>query len=212
MKTEDLIKAISADAELNQPSLRLSVVAALVAGLAVSIAFFQMELGVRENAWESLGTLRFPFKFVLTLSLAIPALAAAYRLARPEAKLGNLGWLMLTAPVLMFGAIALELSAIPVAEWWDKLTGQTAWSCVTSIPAMAVAPLIAMVAVLRYGAVTRPRLASLAAGLATAGLSATLYASHCPNDSPLFIATWYSIATAIVVLFSLLVAPRLLRW
>lgn len=212
MKTEDLIKAISADAEMHQPSLRLSFAAALVAGLAVSIALFQMELGVRGNAWESLGTIRFPFKFVLTLSLAIPALIAAYRLARPEAKLGKLVWLMLIAPVLMIGAIGLELAAVPVETWWGRLTGETAFSCVTSIPAMALAPLIAMVAVLRYGAVTRPRLASLAAGLATAGLSATLYASHCPNDSPLFVATWYSIATAIVVLFSLLVAPRLLRW
>ena len=80
------------------------------------------------------------------------------------------------------------------------------------IPIMAFGPLAAMIGVLRYGAVTKPRLAALSAGLAAAGLGATLYAAHCPDDSPLFVATWYTIATGIVVLVSLLVAPRLVRW
>ena len=35
------------------------------------------------------------------------------------------------------------------------------------------------------------------AGAASAGLAAFLYASHCPDDLPLFVATWYPLATLI---------------
>jgi len=36
------------------------------------------------------------------------------------------------------------------------------------------------------------------AGLLSAGpLAATLYASHCTDDSPFFVATWYTISTAL---------------
>jgi len=37
-----------------------------------------------------------------------------------------------------------------------------------------------------------------AAGLVAGGLSAALYATHCTDDSPLFVATWYTIAIAAV--------------
>jgi hypothetical protein len=45
----------------------------------------------------------------------------------------------------------------------------------------------------------------------SAGLAATLYASHCTDDSPLFVATWYTIATALVTAIGALVGSRVLR-
>jgi hypothetical protein len=45
-----------------------------------------------------------------------------------------------------------------------------------------------------------------------AGLAATLYASHCADDSPLFVATWYSLAIALVVAAGAWLGPRVLRW
>ena len=50
------------------------------------------------------------------------------------------------------------------------------------------------------------------AGLLSAGLAATLYASHCPDDSPLFVATWYTIATALVTAIGALVGSKVLRF
>ena len=35
------------------------------------------------------------------------------------------------------------------------------------------------------------------AGAAAAGVGALVYASSCPDDSPLFVATWYPLATLI---------------
>ena len=41
-----------------------------------------------------------------------------------------------------------------------------------------------------------PSLAGAVAGLAAGGVAATLYAAHCTDDSPLFVATWYTLAIA----------------
>ena len=46
----------------------------------------------------------------------------------------------------------------------------------------------------------------------SAGVGALLYATHCPDDSPLFVAIWYGSATAIVVAIGALAGARLLRW
>jgi hypothetical protein len=46
----------------------------------------------------------------------------------------------------------------------------------------------------------------------SAGLAATLYASHCSDDSPLFVATWYTIATALVAAIGALAGSRMLRF
>jgi hypothetical protein len=212
VKTDDLIKALAADAPMRQWPMATVLATGLAVGAAVALAIFAVRLGVRANAYESLFTVRFPFKFVVTLALALPAIFAVYRLMRPEGDLGRIALGLLAAPVLLAMAVALELVNVPSELWRAKLIGQNSAPCMYLIPLMALGPLAAMVAVLRYGAVTKPRLASVAAGLAAAGLAATLYASHCPDDSPLFVATWYTIATAIVVGFSLLVTPRLLRW
>ncbi len=212
MKTDDLIKALAADAPMRQWPLAPVFAVALLAGLGVAIAFFQYRLGVRGNALDSLGTVRFPFKFVVTLSLALPAIYATYRLSRPNGELGKIWVALLVAPVLLAAGVALELINVPAELWKTRLIGHNSSPCMYLIPLMALGPLAAMIAVLRYGAVTQPRLAALVAGLAAAGIGATLYASHCPDDSPLFVATWYTIATGIVVLVSQLVAPRVVRW
>jgi hypothetical protein len=46
----------------------------------------------------------------------------------------------------------------------------------------------------------------------SAGLAATLYAAHCPDDSPLFVATWYSIGTALVTAIGALLGSKVLRF
>ncbi len=55
-------------------------------------------------------------------------------------------------------------------------------------------------------------LAGATAGLVAAAIGATLYASHCQDDSPLFVATWYVIAVAIMALLGAVLGSRFLRW
>ena len=59
------------------------------------------------------------------------------------------------------------------------------------IPMLSVLPLAALLFALRQGAPSRPALTGAVAGLAATGIGATLYASHCMDDSPLFMAAWY---------------------
>jgi hypothetical protein len=65
---------------------------------------------------------------------------------------------------------------------------------------------------LRHGAPTRPMVTGAIAGLLSAGLAATLYASHCTDDSPLFVATWYTIAATLVTAIGALAGPKVLRF
>ena len=59
---------------------------------------------------------------------------------------------------------------------------------------------------------TKPVVAGSVAGLASAAFAATLYASNCINDSPLFVAAWYTTAIAVVTIAGGLLGSRLLRW
>jgi hypothetical protein len=74
-------------------------------------------------------------------------------------------------------------------------------------------PLLAAALIgLRHGAPTRPAIAGAIAGLLSAGLAATLYASHCTDDSPLFVAFWYTLATALVAAVGALIGSRMLKY
>lgn len=212
MKTEDLIKALAADTPMRQMPLARAWALALGSAVALSAALFFWKLGIRANAVESLATIRYPLKFVTTLALTVPAIIALYRLSRPEGRLGALGLGLVAAPALLVGSVAMELLSVPPELWGPRLVGQNSLVCLVIVPLLAIFPLAASLGVLRYGAPSQPRLAAFVAGLAAAGIGATLYASHCPDDSPLFVATWYTIATAIVVIASLAVGPRLMRW
>ena len=82
----------------------------------------------------------------------------------------------------------------------------------TAIPLISLPLLIASLFGLRHGAPAKPAVAGAVAGLVSAGLAATLYASHCTDDSPLFVATWYSIATALMAALGALIGSRVLKY
>lgn len=81
-----------------------------------------------------------------------------------------------------------------------------------AVPLLSLPLLAASLIGLRHGAPARPALAGAMAGLLSAGLAATLYAAHCPDDSPLFVATWYTVATALVTAIGALLGSKVLRY
>jgi hypothetical protein len=82
----------------------------------------------------------------------------------------------------------------------------------TAIPLISLPLLAASILGLRHGAPTRPALAGAVAGAMSAGFAATFYASHCTDDSPLFVMTWYTVATAVVTAIGALAGARFLRF
>lgn len=212
MRTEDLINALKADAKpQTMPLGRAWRTAVPAAAVLAAIAFFLL-LGPRPDIADALETLRFPFKFVVTLVLAGAALSLLPALSRPGAPTGRRWLWLLAAPLLLAAAVAAELLNVPPEAWGRVWWGTNMALCLTFIPLIGLAPLGVFLAVLRHGAPTRPRLAGAIAGLLAGAIAATFYAAHCPDDSPLFVASWYSLAIAGLTLAGTLLGPRIARW
>jgi hypothetical protein len=93
-----------------------------------------------------------------------------------------------------------------------RLMGNNSRVCMVAIPLLSLPMLAGALIGLRHGAPARPALAGAIAGLLSAGFAATLYASHCTDDSPLFVAAWYTLSTALVTAIGALAGSRLLRF
>jgi hypothetical protein len=115
-------------------------------------------------------------------------------------------------PLVLTAGVLTELFVLPTASWCPKLVGSNGLVCLVSIPFFALPMLIAEILALRQGAPTRPTLTGVVAGLFAGGVAAAIYAAHCPDDSPLFVALWYSLGIAIVALVGGLAGRLALRW
>lgn len=209
MRTDDLIRALAAD-PMPAPPVERALWPALALGLAVSTILFLATLGPRPDLAQALETLRFVVKPAFPLILIGGAMYALTHLWRPG-KSAPL-WAVALAPAALAVAMVLELIALPTQQWGAALVGDNALKCLFFIPLFSLAPLAVTLAALRRGAPTRPALTGAVAGLLSAGLAASLYALHCPDDSPLFVATWYVIASSIVAVLGAAVGSRVLRW
>lgn len=212
MRTEDLIKALDADARSQSMPLGKAWWLAVVIAVLIAATVFLMTIGPRPDIMPAMHTMRFMSKFVFTLALAASAFALIRALSMPGAATGrSMRWL-LAAPLLVAIAVALELLVVPEAEWGKRLVGSNMMICMSFIPLIGIGPLAVFLGMLRYGAPTRPVLAGAVAGLLAGGLAATFYAAHCFDDSPLFVATWYTIAIAFLTGLGALGGRFFVRW
>jgi hypothetical protein len=212
MKTDDLIVALTADAKGVSRPIGRTLAFAVAAGAVAAAILFVVTLGMRPNVATAITSPRFLFKFVITLSLLGSALGLLWNLARPGAI--PVGWLLALAAVpalLGIGSLA-EMLTVPVADWGHRLTGSNSFMCVVLIPMLSALPFAALLLALRQGAPSHPRLAGAVAGLVAAGIGATLYGTHCPDDSPFFVFTWYLIASGFMALLGAAIGERFLRW
>lgn len=211
MKTDDLITALAQDAPVRWRFNR-ALALAIAGGAVVAGGLFFGLMGPRPDFADAAETVRFLFKFVVTLTLAATALGLVVRLGEPGAPVGAWRWALILVPALLVIAVIAELIAMPAAAWGERLVGTHVRFCLTLIPLLAIGPLALLLLALRQGAPTRPGLAGAVAGLAASGIAATFYAANCTDDSPLFVATWYPIAVGIVTLAGFLVGKRVLKW
>jgi hypothetical protein len=211
METDRLIRTLAADNAYRARSVGFVLVLALLAAAPFSVAMFFAELGVRPDAMTAMRNPFFDLKFLVTLALAISAMAVSLHLSRPEASVQGWAWLLLIPAGLLVAGLASEMMMPQRLPAITRLIGSNSRICMTAIPLMSLPLLAAALIGLRHGAPSRPALTGAVAGLLSAGLAATLYASHCTDDSPLFVATWYTIATALVTAIGALAGSRVLR-
>lgn len=212
MKTDDLIKALGSDTAVKPPTVEAQLWFGLPLALGVSALLFAMTLGVRPDLGTVAGTWRFALKIVLAAGLAASALLLALRLARPAATSASARALVLAVPLMLAGAIAAELMSTPATAWLTRLIGKNWPYCLVSIPALSVAPLAALIWALRAGAPDNPSRIGAVAGVVASGIGAAIYATHCTDDSPLFVAVWYGIGVTLMAALGAALGSRLLRW
>lgn len=212
MRTDDLIEALVQDraAVASKPRAALSL--AVLGGALIAAILFLTVLGYRPDIAAAAETYRFLFKFVFTLTLAATTIWLIFTIVRPEAVPGLRLLALAAAPVLIILAVVAELSVMPSSTWLPRLIGKNWWFCLTVIPSLAIVPLVAFLMALRRAAPADPGLAGALAGLASGAIAATLYASHCTDDSPLFVLTWYSLAIGLVTIVGYFAGRRWLAW
>jgi hypothetical protein len=210
MRTEALIRALVADNNRAVAPISRALLIAALTGLLLSAVLFTITLHVRPDIGKAIRTVRFDFKLMATLTLAVTAAMGLPRSARPQERNAPV-WGLALAPLLLAAAVAIDLFTGP-DEWMQRLIGQNALHCLALVPMLSVAPAVALLYTLRQGAPLNPTATAARAGLLAGGLGATLYALSCPDDSPLFVATWYTIAVGAVTAMCAYIGRYLLRW
>jgi hypothetical protein len=212
MRTDQLIRTLAADSAYPVRPVGFVLMLALLAAAPLSLLIFFAELGVRADLMTAMRNPFFDLKFAVTISLAISAIAVSLHLTKPEASLRGFGWFLLIPAGLLVAGISGEMMMPQRTPMMTRLIGQNSRACLLAIPTMSLPLLAGALVSLRHGATSRPGLTGAIAGLVSAGLAATIYAAHCTDDSPLFVATWYTIATAFVAALGAIAGSKLLRF
>jgi hypothetical protein len=212
METDQLIRSLAADNTHRERPVGLALMLALLAAAPVSLLMFFTELGVRPDVMVAMRNPFFDLKFAVTLALAIAAIAVSLHLSRPEASLRRFGWLLLAPVGILAAAIGGEMMMPQRLPMMTRMVGKNSSVCLVAIPLLSLPLLAGSLIGLRHGAPSRPAVAGALAGLLASGLAATLYASHCTDDSPLFVAVWYTTATALVTAIGALIGSKWLKY
>jgi hypothetical protein len=212
MDTNELIKALAADNSRRGGALPAVWWSAVGLSVVIATIVFLAVLGVRPDIAAATETVRFLFKFVVTMTLAASAFGLVRALSRPGEGWRDAVPYLAVSPLLLAFAVMAELLVLPPDVWSAKAIGSNSLVCLAYIPLIGVGPLAVFLHALRKGAPTRPALAGAAAGLLAGGIAATFYAAHCTDDSPLFVATWYTIAIVGLAIVGAICASRIARW
>jgi hypothetical protein len=211
MKTEELISALAADSHPARPPVARGLLVAMIVGGLLSTVVFAFAMGIRSDFVEAAATWRFQVKFILVTLALLLALVDCVRLAGPIPT-GLTSRASLLIPLALFGAVGVEMLSVPIDEWAVRAIGTNAVLCLLAIPLLATGPLSAGLIAMRSGAPASPARAGAAVGRLAAALAAALYALHCFDDSPLFVAVWYTLATLPVMALGNIIGSRALRW
>lgn len=183
---------------------------ALTAGVAVSVMLFLGVLGPRADFSAAIALPWYPLKIVILAGIAAAVLPAMEALGRPGAR-ASAAWLLLPGALLGIAVVA-DVAILGTSGALMRLQGKNWLHCLSLVPLFAAAPLVAVIAAVRGGAATHPARAGFAAGLLSGAIGGFLYGIYCPDDSPLFVAVWYTLAIGLVAGIGALAGRFLCRW
>lgn len=213
MRTDDLVELLSTGitpVKSGTATRRFGVslpVAAISATVLMATVF-----GIRPDLSIVVRTAIFWEKLAFPLCLAIGALIATIRLARPGARVGA-GWPVMAIPVAIvwIASILIVVTAAP-QDRLPAILGHSWRSCPFNIFLLAIPGFIATFWTIKGLTPTRLRLAGAVAGLLASSIAAVAYCFHCPEMSPAFWSIWYMAGMLLPAALGALLGPRLLRW
>jgi len=213
MKTDELISLMAAGHQsVDTGRLSRATWLTAVAALAVTALLLVNTLGTRPDLARAIMTTPVIAKLLFGSSIATIALILFLQSLRPGLKPRRLAPLAAIPVMLVAAWAAVALAQAPTAQWSALTLGRYWNGCLVFVSAYSMVPLLAMLVLARRGAPVDSTLTGASAGLASAGLATVAYALHCPDDAAPFLATWYTIAMALVTGLAALVLPRFLRW
>lgn len=211
MRTDHLIEALAADSGAPMAHARYALWSAwLVGGVGAGLLLFGT-IGARTDLAAALTTWRFDLKLFLVVAAVAAAVVDCKSCLRPDVD-RTIHWPTYAVAALLLSSVVFELAVTPRSQWGTKLVGTNNLFCLVAVPALAIAPFIAIFWAVKRGAPASPSFAGAAAGRLAATTAAAFYALHCFDDSPLFVATWYSIAIVAMSSVGAVLGQRALRW
>ena len=213
MRTDELVALLAngTDAVEPYPVGRRYAVAMGWGALGAAL-LMALTLGVRPDIAAAAQLPMFWVKLAFPAALALGAMVAVARVARPGARLGRVPW-ALALPVVAMGLLAaITLSATTPPASMELLFGDTWRSCPFSIALLSIPVLGALLWAMTGLAPTRLALAGGCAGLLAGSIGALIYALHCTEMAAPFLATWYVAGMLLPAAAGALLGPRLLRW
>ncbi|TWI38714.1 NrsF family protein [Mesorhizobium tianshanense] len=212
MDTIRLIETLAGDRRQWPPDPTLALRRAAVLATAIAAAIILLTFSIRLDLAIVAKTPEFAWRLASTASLGVSAFCLVLRLSRPGNDWRPAAANLTVAPTLLAMGIVVA-DFLPRSAMLSAVsTNPNGFVCLAGIVLAGLAPLGIVVAALRQGAPTHPATAGAAAGLLAGGIAATFFAAHCASDSLLFVATWYTFASAILAALGATVAHRLIRW
>jgi hypothetical protein len=214
VNTDELISVLRADVRPVRPGVvqrRLTSFTGL--GLCGSLLLLMTWLGPRADLAQAMRGAFYWQKSLYSIGFALAGALAAERLSRPGGRLPRAASRVLAVTVILMGlAAATGLVAAPSAQRLSMWLGDSFQLCSLRIVVLALPLLVMCLAAVRSLAPTRLRAAGAAAGVLAGGLSATVYALHCPESTAAFVFTWYSLGMLACGAIGAALGPLALRW
>ena len=214
---DSLIDSFVEDARAGGPAPVAALLVALATTLTVMVCGGLPLLdatgrSIRADYWDAIMDPMVAAKQVVPLLVLALAAPVALASLRPES--ASYPWIVAPLAILALFPLAalVTLLGLPAAGWPTAIVGKSLSQCLITVPSLAVVMLAGQLYALRRGAVTRPGLAGLAAGLLAGGAAALVYALICDDDSPAFYGIWYTVAIGLCGLAGAVTGRLTLRW
>ncbi|MFN3630050.1 MAG: NrsF family protein [Casimicrobiaceae bacterium] len=211
MNTDTLIELLARHAgqaprRLTRRRLAPALAAGALASLGLALTLFRP---LPADFWATPAPW---FKLVYAGALAVSAGLLAARLGRPGTS-ARPAWFALAGVALSAALVGLlTLAYEPAGARLTALFGASWTSCPWRVLGLSLPALAATLWALHGLAPTSPPRAGLAAGLLSGSLGALGYSLVCPEPSPAFVASWYSLGIGLSGALGAGLGARMLRW